>query len=55
MLSYSQIFQTVRGYDFGLRSNNLWVYMGYLRVALGPRLDRPQVLCHRLDAIRVGR
>ena len=30
-LSHSQIFQAVWGYDFGLRSNNLWVYMGYLR------------------------
>ena len=24
----------VWGYDFGLRSNNLWVYMGYLRAKL---------------------
>jgi two-component system response regulator MprA len=31
VLSHSQIFQSVWGYDFGLRSNNLWVYMGYLR------------------------
>ena len=31
VLSHSQIFQAVWGYDFGLRSNNLWVYMGYLR------------------------
>ena len=31
VLSHSQIFQAVWGYDYGLRSNNLWVYMGYLR------------------------
>jgi two-component system response regulator MprA len=31
VLSHSQIFQAVWGYDFGLRSNNLWVYMSYLR------------------------
>jgi two-component system response regulator MprA len=30
VLSHSQIFQAVWGYDFGLRSN-LWVYMSYLR------------------------
>jgi two-component system response regulator MprA len=34
VLSRSQIFQAVWGYDFGLRSNNLWVYMGYLRTKL---------------------
>jgi two-component system, OmpR family, response regulator MprA len=34
VLSHSQIFQAVWGYDFGLRSNNLWVYMGYLRSKL---------------------
>jgi len=34
VLSHSQIFQAVWGYDFGLRSNNLWVYMGYLRAKL---------------------
>lgn len=31
VLSHTQIFQAVWGYDFGLRSNNLWVYMSYLR------------------------
>ena len=31
VLSHSQIFEAVWGYDFGLRSNNLWVYMSYLR------------------------
>jgi two-component system, OmpR family, response regulator MprA len=31
VLSHTQIFQAVWGYDFGLRSNSLWVYMGYLR------------------------
>jgi two-component system response regulator MprA len=34
VLSHSQIFQTVWGYDFGLRSGNLWVYMSYLRSKL---------------------
>ena len=34
VLSHSQIFQAVRGYDFGVRSDNLWVYMGYLRTKL---------------------
>jgi two-component system response regulator MprA len=34
VLSHSQIFHAVWGYDFGLRSNNLWVYMGYLRAKL---------------------
>jgi two-component system response regulator MprA len=34
VLSHTQIFQAVWGYDFGLRSNNLWVYMGYLRAKL---------------------
>jgi two-component system response regulator MprA len=31
VLSHRQIFQAVWSYDFGLRSNNLWVYMSYLR------------------------
>jgi two-component system response regulator MprA len=31
VLGHSQIFQAVWGYDFGLRSNNLWVYVSYLR------------------------
>ena len=34
VLSHAQIFQAVWGYEFGLRSNNLWVYMGYLRTKL---------------------
>jgi two-component system response regulator MprA len=34
VLSHSQIFHAVWGYDFGLRSNSLWVYMGYLRSKL---------------------
>jgi two-component system response regulator MprA len=34
VLSHSQIFQAVWGYDFGLRSNNLWVYVSYLRTKL---------------------
>ena len=34
VLSHPQIFQAVWGYDFGLRSDNLWVYMGYLRTKL---------------------
>ena len=34
VLSHAQIFQAVWGYDFGLRSGNLWVYMSYLRTKL---------------------
>jgi two-component system response regulator MprA len=34
VLGHSQIFQAVWGYDFGLRSDNLWVYMSYLRAKL---------------------
>jgi two-component system, OmpR family, response regulator MprA len=34
VLSHSQIFTAVWGYDFGLRSDNLWVYMSYLRAKL---------------------
>jgi two-component system response regulator MprA len=34
VLSRSQIFQAVWGYDFGPRSNNLWVYVSYLRTKL---------------------
>ncbi len=34
VLSHSQIFQAVWGYDFGLRSANLWVYVSYLRTKL---------------------
>src|SRR6201981_1893308 len=30
VLGHSQIFQAVWGYDFGLRSNNLWVDVSYL-------------------------
>ena len=31
MLTRSQIFEAVWGYDFGPRSNSLEVYVGYLR------------------------
>ncbi len=34
VLSHAQIFQAVWGYDFGPRSGNLWVYIGYLRAKL---------------------
>ena len=34
VLSHSSIFQAVWGYDFGPRSNNLWVYVSYLRAKL---------------------
>jgi len=34
VLSQASIFQSVWGYDFGPRSNNLWVYMSYLRAKL---------------------
>ena len=43
VLSHSQIFQAVWGYDFGLRSNKLWVYMGYLRTKL-EAAGEPRVL-----------
>ena len=43
VLSHSQIFQAVWGYDFGLRSDNLWVYMGYLRTKL-EAAGEPRVL-----------
>ncbi|WP_427892862.1 response regulator transcription factor [Kribbella sp. GL6] len=31
VLSQTSIYQAVWGYDFGVGSNNLWVYMSYLR------------------------
>jgi two-component system response regulator MprA len=34
VMSRAQIFQAVWGYDFGPRSNNLWVYVSYLRTKL---------------------
>jgi two-component system response regulator MprA len=34
VLGHAQIFQAVWGYDFGPRSGNLWVYIGYLRAKL---------------------
>jgi two-component system response regulator MprA len=34
VLSQQSIFLAVWGYDFGNRSNNLWVYMSYLRTKL---------------------
>jgi two-component system response regulator MprA len=34
VLSQQSIFLAVWGYDFGQRSNNLWVYMSYLRSKL---------------------
>ncbi|MBO0847302.1 MAG: response regulator transcription factor [Nocardioides sp.] len=34
VLSHSSIFQAVWGYDFSPRSNNLWVYVSYLRSKL---------------------
>jgi two-component system, OmpR family, response regulator MprA len=42
VLTASLIFEQVWGYDFGPRSNNLWVYVSYLRRKLeadgGPRV-----------------
>jgi hypothetical protein len=38
-----QIFQAVWGYDFGLRSHNLWVYMSYLRAKL-EAVGEPRIL-----------
>jgi len=43
VLSHSQIFTAVWGYDFGLRSDNLWVYMSYLRAKL-EAAGEPRVL-----------
>jgi two-component system response regulator MprA len=34
VLSHPSIYQAVWGYDFGPRSNNLWVYISYLRAKL---------------------
>jgi two-component system response regulator MprA len=34
VLSHPSIYQAVWGYDFGPRSNNLWVYVSYLRAKL---------------------
>lgn len=34
VLSHASIYQSVWGYDFGPRSNNLWVYVSYLRAKL---------------------
>jgi two-component system response regulator MprA len=34
VLSHASIYQAVWGYDFGPRSNNLWVYVSYLRAKL---------------------
>jgi two-component system response regulator MprA len=34
VLSHAQIYQMVWNYDFGMRSNNLWVYVSYLRAKL---------------------
>ena len=39
VLSRTQIFESVWGYDFGPESNALWVYISYLRRKMGePRL-----------------
>jgi len=39
VLTHSQVYQAVWGYDFGLSGNNLWVYISYLRAKLGePRV-----------------
>ena len=39
VLSRTQLFESVWGYDFGPESNGLWVYIGYLRRKMGePRL-----------------
>jgi two-component system, OmpR family, response regulator MprA len=39
VLSRTQIFESVWGYDFGPESNGLWVYISYLRRKMGePRL-----------------
>ena len=39
VLSRTQLFESVWGYDFGPESNGLWVYISYLRRKMGdPRL-----------------
>jgi two-component system response regulator MprA len=39
VLSRTQIFESVWGFDFGPESNGLWVYISYLRRKMGePRL-----------------
>jgi two-component system response regulator MprA len=43
VLSQQSIFLSVWGYDFGQRSNNLWVYMSYLRSKLEAN-GEPRVL-----------
>jgi two-component system response regulator MprA len=43
VLSRSQIFERVWGYDFGATSNTLGVYMGYLRRKVEPD-DEPRLL-----------
>ena len=43
VLSHTQIFHAVWGYDFGPRSGNLWVYIGYLRAKL-EEAGEPRVL-----------
>ncbi|HEY3561350.1 MAG TPA: response regulator transcription factor [Kribbella sp.] len=43
VLSQPSIYQAVWGYDFGPRSNNLWVYMSYLRAKL-EAAGEPRVL-----------
>ena len=43
VLGHGQIFQAVWGYDFGPRSGNLWVYIGYLRAKL-EAAGEPRVL-----------
>jgi two-component system response regulator MprA len=35
VLSRTQIFESVWGYDFGPESNGLWVYISYLRRKMG--------------------
>ena len=43
VLTRSQIFERVWGYDFGATSNALWVYIGYLRRKLEEG-DEPRLL-----------
>jgi two-component system response regulator MprA len=43
VLTRSQIYQRVWGYDFGATSNALWVYVGYLRRKL-EEADEPRLL-----------
>jgi len=49
VLTRSQIYERVWGYDFGATSNALWVYIGYLRRKLEE--DGEQRLLHTVRGV----